>query len=110
MDFLRPWCRFRSRPLSAGVDGCAWRARARHSALRSPPRRRHAGHAARGRHVGGEPLFHRHQRRRHPGRMLFGADEQAWSKGIFEAAMVIGMTFAPWCAVTFTLRRMARCG
>jgi DHA2 family multidrug resistance protein len=41
------------------------------------------------------------------GNMLFGADEQAWSKGIFEAAMVIGMTFAPWCAVTFTLRRMA---
>jgi DHA2 family multidrug resistance protein len=43
------------------------------------------------------------------GGMLFGADEQAWSKGIFEAAMVIGMTFAPWCAVTFTLRRMALC-
>ncbi|WP_448140330.1 MFS transporter [Sphingopyxis fribergensis] len=41
------------------------------------------------------------------GAMLFGSDEQAWSKGIFEAAMVIGMTFAPWCAVTFTLRRMA---
>lgn len=43
------------------------------------------------------------------GGMLFGADEQAWSKGIFEAAMVIGMTFAPWCVVTFTLRRMALC-
>jgi DHA2 family multidrug resistance protein len=41
------------------------------------------------------------------GGMLFGADEQAWSKGSFEAAMVVGMTFAPWCAVTFTLRRMA---
>lgn len=41
------------------------------------------------------------------GGMLFGADEQAWSKGIFESAMVIGMTFAPWCVVTFTLRRMA---
>jgi DHA2 family multidrug resistance protein len=41
------------------------------------------------------------------GGMLFGADEQAWSKGIFEGAMVIGMTFAPWCAITFTLRRMA---
>jgi len=43
------------------------------------------------------------------GGMLFGADEQAWSKGIFEAAMVVGMTFAPWCVVTFTLRRMALC-
>jgi DHA2 family multidrug resistance protein len=41
------------------------------------------------------------------GGMLFGVDEQAWSKGIFEGAMVIGMTFAPWCAITFTLRRMA---
>jgi DHA2 family multidrug resistance protein len=41
------------------------------------------------------------------GGMLLGADEQAWSKGIFESAMVIGMTFAPWCVVTFTLRRMA---
>lgn len=43
------------------------------------------------------------------GGMQFGADEQAWSKGIFEAAMVVGMTFAPWCAVTFTLRKMALC-
>ncbi len=41
------------------------------------------------------------------GGLLFGHDEAAWSKGAFEAGMVVGMTFAPWCAVTFTLRRVA---
>jgi DHA2 family multidrug resistance protein len=52
------------------------------------------------------------------GELLFSHDEAAWSKGVFEAGMVVGMTFAPWCAVTFTLRRvclvmtalMALCG
>jgi DHA2 family multidrug resistance protein len=40
------------------------------------------------------------------GGLLFGHDEAAWSKGVFETGMVVGMTFAPWCAVTFTLRRV----
>jgi DHA2 family multidrug resistance protein len=40
------------------------------------------------------------------GGLLFGHDEAAWARGVFEAGMVVGMTFAPWCAVTFTLRRV----
>jgi DHA2 family multidrug resistance protein len=40
------------------------------------------------------------------GGLLIGHDEAAWSMGVFEAGMVVGMTFSPWCAVTFTLRRV----
>lgn len=40
------------------------------------------------------------------GGLLFGHDEAAWARGLFESGMVVGMTFAPWCAVTFTLRRV----
>lgn len=39
------------------------------------------------------------------GGFLFGHDEAAWMRAIFQAAQVIGMAFAPWCAVTFSLRR-----
>jgi MFS transporter, DHA2 family, multidrug resistance protein len=39
------------------------------------------------------------------GGMLIGHDEASWMKALFQAGQVVGMAFAPWCAVTFTLRR-----
>ena len=39
------------------------------------------------------------------GGFLFGHDEAAWMRALFQAGQVIGMAFAPWCAVTFSLRR-----
>jgi len=39
------------------------------------------------------------------GGFLFGHDEAAWARSLFEVGTVIGMTFAPWCAITFSLRR-----
>lgn len=35
----------------------------------------------------------------------FGHDEAAWARSIFEVGMVLGMTFAPWCVITFSLKR-----
>jgi MFS transporter, DHA2 family, multidrug resistance protein len=39
------------------------------------------------------------------GGLLVGHDEGAWMRALFQAGQVIGMAFAPWCAVTFSLRR-----
>lgn len=39
------------------------------------------------------------------GAMGIGADEGAWLLAVYAAASVSAMAFAPWCAVTFTLRR-----
>lgn len=39
------------------------------------------------------------------GGFLFGHDEAAWMRAVFQAGQVIAMAFAPWCAVTFSLRR-----
>ncbi|SDK67242.1 MFS transporter, DHA2 family, multidrug resistance protein [Methylophilus rhizosphaerae] len=39
------------------------------------------------------------------GGLQIGHDEGSWLKALFQAGQVVGMAFAPWCAVTFTLRR-----
>jgi len=39
------------------------------------------------------------------GGFLFGHDEAIWARSLFEVGMVLGMTFAPWCVITFSVRR-----
>jgi DHA2 family multidrug resistance protein len=39
------------------------------------------------------------------GGFLFGHDEAAWARSLFEVGMVLGMTFAPWCVITFSVKR-----
>src|SRR5215468_5681091 len=36
-------------------------------------------------------------------------DAGTWIESLYSAGLAIGMAFAPWCAVTFTLRRFALC-
>jgi DHA2 family multidrug resistance protein len=36
-------------------------------------------------------------------------DASTWIESLYSAGLAIGMAFAPWCAVTFTLRRFTLC-
>src|SRR5262245_21583946 len=36
-------------------------------------------------------------------------DAGTWIESLYSAGLAIGMAFAPWCAVTFTLRRFTLC-
>ncbi len=43
------------------------------------------------------------------GAMHIGSDEGTWLIALYSATSVSAMAFAPWCAVTFTLRRFTLC-
>ncbi|MBV6289237.1 MFS transporter [Pseudomonas aegrilactucae] len=43
------------------------------------------------------------------GGLLLGADEGSWLVAVYAAASVSAMAFAPWCSVTFSLRRFTLC-
>ncbi|MEZ0197214.1 MFS transporter, partial [Pseudomonas qingdaonensis] len=43
------------------------------------------------------------------GGMHIGADEGAWLVALYSATSVSAMAFAPWCSVTFSLRRFTLC-
>lgn len=43
------------------------------------------------------------------GAMSIGADEGGWLVALYSATSVSAMAFAPWCAVTFSLRRFTLC-
>ena len=42
---------------------------------------------------------------RHPRRLGIGYDQGTWFVAVYAAASVCAMAFAPWCSVTFSLRR-----
>ncbi|MGV8287092.1 MFS transporter, partial [Pseudomonas aeruginosa] len=39
------------------------------------------------------------------GALAIGHDEGTWLTVLYEATQVAAMAFAPWCSVTFSLRR-----
>ncbi|MET4615960.1 DHA2 family multidrug resistance protein [Stenotrophomonas sp. 2619] len=43
------------------------------------------------------------------GAMGFSVDQGSWIVAVYTAMSVSAMAFAPWCAVTFSLRRFAMC-
>ena len=43
------------------------------------------------------------------GAMGIGYDESTWLLAVYSATSISAMAFAPWCAVTFSLRRFTLC-